>query len=252
MRFHSTMVYLALQEIFGSTEIFHGRTREIEILKGIYRDVCQRPSSSGNRTHKTDPLSLQQTSNHSSNHENPENPAVTIADDGTETIESFEPDTRYYSQSHLSPSDRSQSHYSQSQRSHTQFSQSHQSHSRETIGESIRSEREKRKMVAFISGISGSGKSALVKQFVEDLRKESQNQNDDETTTSSTPGAPLFLTGKFNELAGSDPYSAFVEAFSEINTLLLGNDERPPNKEYQNDLFRIQRNVKKNLAREDV
>ena len=243
------MVYLALQEIFGSTEIFHGRDRELEILKGIYREICRTDTSPRNQTKKTDQLSLQQSSNHSSNHENQ---ATTIAeDDGSQSIFSFEPETRYPSQTHLSQPSHARSyasHYSQP----SNHSQTHQTNSvTKTIGESIRSEKETRKTVAFISGISGSGKSALVKQFVEDLRKESQIQSDDETITAAI-GAPLFLTGKFNELAGSDPYSAFVEAFSEINTLLLGKDDHPPNKEYESDLVRIRRDVKRKLGREDV
>lgn len=233
MSFHSTMVYLALEEIFGSTEIFHGRTHELDILKGIYREVCQRGAPSRNITQKTDALSSHHSSvrEEPSIHEEPslnEEPSETILDDVTQTTSSFSPDSGHRSSHH---------------------STSH-SASR-TISESIRSEREHRRMMAFISGISGTGKSALVRQFVEDLRKESQKQSNDETSTSTTK-APLFLTGKFNELAGSHPFSAFVEAFTEINTLLLGNDERPPNKEYENDLVRIQRDIRSRLAQEDV
>lgn len=222
------MVYLALQEIFGSTEIFHGRTRELDILKGIYREVCRRGTPSKNATLKTDAFSSQQSSILDEPSLN-EEPSETILDDLTHTTSSFSPDGEHRSLSH----------------------NSHSHSASRTISESIRSERQHRRMMAFISGISGTGKSALVRQFVEDLRKESQKQNDDDTKTPTTK-APLFLTGKFNELAGSDPYSAFVEAFTEINTLLLGNDERPPKKEYENDLFRIQKDVKSRLGQEDV
>lgn len=222
------MVYLALQEIFGSTEIFHGRTRELDVLKGIYREVCRRGTPSKNATLKTDAFSSQQSSILDEPSLN-EEPSETILDDLTHTTSSFSPDGEHRSLSH----------------------NSHSHSASRTISESIRSERQHRRMMAFISGISGTGKSALVRQFVEDLRKESQKQNDDDTKTPTTK-APLFLTGKFNELAGSDPYSAFVEAFTEINTLLLGNDERPPKKEYENDLFRIQKDVKSRLGQEDV
>lgn len=210
------MVYLALQEIFGSTEIFHGRTRELNILEGIYSEICERDSAntttfSRNHTHKTEESSHAEL-------------APSIVDDITQTTSSFSPDSGHQSLSH--------------------------SASRDICGESIRSFNHHWRTVAFISGISGSGKSSLVRQFVEDLRNESRVKTDGETSKATK--APLFLTGKFNDLAGADPYSAFVEAYTELTELLLGNDEGPQTEEYADDLVRIQKSIKARLGPEDV
>mmetsp|Transcript_18015 Transcript_18015/g.41529 ORF Transcript_18015/g.41529 Transcript_18015/m.41529 type:complete len:1229 (+) Transcript_18015:252-3938(+) len=205
------MVYLALQEIFGSTEIFHGRTRELDVLKGVYNEIYERDMAETpfgrDQTQKTEALSLQE---------------LTALDDITQTTSSFSPESE------------------------------HQSHSaaRTISGASAVSARDHRRTVAFLSGISGSGKSSLVRRFVEDLQKESQIKTDDETTT--TTRAPLFLAGKFNEMTGADPYSAFVEAFSELTSLLIGNDEGPQTDEYKEDLVRIQRDIEARMGPEDV
>ena len=223
------MVYLALQEIFGSTEIFHGRTRELDVLKGIYGEICRGDAVAAetttpfgrNQTQKTEESSLSV----------PEVPAPD--DTTTQTTSSCSPGSGRRSRSACG---------------------------RTVCGESVRSARDHhhhhhRRTVAFISGVSGSGKSSLVRRFVEDLRKESQKiQTDDETTAATMMiRAPLFLTGKFNDTAGADPYSAFVEAFSELTTLLLGNDECPQTNEYYvDDLVRIRRDIEARLGPEEL
>jgi predicted ATPase len=53
--------------------------------------------------------------------------------------------------------------------------------------------------IVMVSGYSGSGKSALVHKFKANRKRQ-------------TPF--LFVSGKYDELKGADPYSAIVEAFS--------------------------------------
>ena len=64
-----------------------------------------------------------------------------------------------------------------------------------------------------IKGKSGTGKSTLVKQFVVDLNKKS--------LVMGGPTKPYFLSGKYDELSGGDPFSAIVEAFSGFAQSLL-------------------------------
>jgi len=68
--------------------------------------------------------------------------------------------------------------------------------------------------VAFIKGLSGTGKSTLVKQFTEELIEQS--------APPGSPCAPFFIHGKYDELSGGDPFSAIVEAFSGFAKFLLG------------------------------
>ena len=68
---------------------------------------------------------------------------------------------------------------------------------------------------------------------------------------------PLFLSGKFDELAGANPYSALVEAFTGLTSLLLEgrieeDSQHSDRNEYARDLIRIQRDVKVGLRPEDV
>ena len=70
--------------------------------------------------------------------------------------------------------------------------------------------------VAIVGGSSGTGKSTLVKQFVDELREKSR-----------LPGAscvPFFIDGKYDELAGADPFSGIVEAFNGFAKGLMEGD----------------------------
>jgi len=60
--------------------------------------------------------------------------------------------------------------------------------------------------VAIIGGSSGTGKSTLIKQFQNELRKKSQ--------LPEGHCMPFFIEGKFDKLVGADPFSAIVEAFT--------------------------------------
>lgn len=72
--------------------------------------------------------------------------------------------------------------------------------------------------IVMIRGLAGTGKSTLVKQFMEDIERRSR-----------FPGGPIkpfFLYGKFDDLSADDPFSAIVDAFSDFaNMLLEGGDE---------------------------
>mmetsp|Transcript_20688 Transcript_20688/g.58926 ORF Transcript_20688/g.58926 Transcript_20688/m.58926 type:complete len:1674 (-) Transcript_20688:99-5120(-) len=73
-----------------------------------------------------------------------------------------------------------------------------------------------------IRGVSGCGKSSLVDQLQKRLNQLSKPPPTTTTTATTTiaaadkgaPPQPYFLKGKFDELAGSDPLSAFSQAFS--------------------------------------
>jgi predicted ATPase len=69
-----------------------------------------------------------------------------------------------------------------------------------------------------IRGLSGTGKSTLAKQFMEDLEQKSQQDGG--------PTKPFFLSGKYDELSRADPFSAIVEAFSGFaSSLVKGEHE---------------------------
>jgi len=178
-----------MAKTFGSTKVkFHGRTRELAVLKEIYNEVRMRGAPPSN----SNPDQTEEKSEHTQ-----------------ATTSSLSPDDRGGKPS--------------------------------SLPKIILPDKEPpavKRSVAFVAGISGSGKSALVTQFIEDL-KDQQRQNE-------TSRAPLFLSGKFEELAGADPFSAVVEAFAGLTSLLLDNGE------YTEDLARIQKDVKACLGQEDV
>jgi predicted ATPase len=87
--------------------------------------------------------------------------------------------------------------------------------------------------VAMIRGLSGTGKSTLVKKFVGDLDKQSK--------CTGGPKQPLFLAGKYEELSGADPFSAIVEAFSGLAATLLQDES-------VSDLERIQTAIQDSLG----
>ena len=60
--------------------------------------------------------------------------------------------------------------------------------------------------IVLLAGLSGTGKSALVSEFVRQLQ------------TSNSPH--LFLSGKYSELQSADPFSAIAEALSKVYTEL--------------------------------
>ncbi len=72
--------------------------------------------------------------------------------------------------------------------------------------------------VAIIKGLSGTGKSTLVKRFVEEL--------EEQRNSTGSVRVPLFLHGKYDELVGTDPFSGIVEAFDRFaNDLVSGKKE---------------------------
>jgi predicted ATPase len=70
--------------------------------------------------------------------------------------------------------------------------------------------------VAIVSGTSGTGKSTLVKHFVDRLRMQSAQPG--------RPCMPFFIEGKYEELAGADPFSGLVDAFNGFAQELMEGD----------------------------
>jgi len=89
-------------------------------------------------------------------------------------------------------------------------------------------------ILAIISGTSGTGKSTLIKQFHDDLRKKSQPPG--------SPRMPFFLKGKFDKLVGADPFSAIVQAFTSFAEHLKQTDTE--------ELERIRSCIQKRLGAE--
>eukprot|EP00980_Cylindrotheca_fusiformis_P027863 scaffold22560_cov135-Cylindrotheca_fusiformis.AAC.74 len=88
--------------------------------------------------------------------------------------------------------------------------------------------------VAMIRGLSGTGKSTLAKQFMDDLERISEEPGG--------PVKPFFLYGKFDDLSGTDPFSALIDAFNGFaNALVHGEKEEV-------DLIRD--SIKENLGME--
>jgi len=173
-----------MAKIFGSAKVqFHGREKELKVLREIYDEVCGRdhPKQAAKQSQRE------------------ETPQDANANGGNDNVPDGEPNDKEASREKL------------------------------------------RRSVAFVSGISGTGKSALIREFVQNL-----------STTTGVP-EPLFLTGKFDELAGADPFSAIVEAFGGLATMLLDDEEMLENTtDYTEDLIRIQRDVKRYLGKEDI
>lgn len=87
--------------------------------------------------------------------------------------------------------------------------------------------------VVIIKGASGTGKSSLVKKFVDDITMSALNRG---------AKAPFFVSGKYDELSGADPFSAIVDAFSVFSTELLEGDEK--------ELKRIRGRLRESLGSE--
>ena len=66
-----------------------------------------------------------------------------------------------------------------------------------------------KKTTLFLSGYSGSGKSALI----ESLHKPVSNRNGH------------FIRGKFDQISSDTPYSTFVQAFNELIQMILSSDD---------------------------
>jgi predicted ATPase len=91
----------------------------------------------------------------------------------------------------------------------------------ETSTAATSSSRDEQIPVALIAGYSGTGKSALVNTFAEQLEEKSH-----------APGGKLgdvkpffFLSGKYDELQNADPFSAIVQALSGFSSVLLEGDK---------------------------
>ena len=96
--------------------------------------------------------------------------------------------------------------------------------------------------VAIIQGLSGTGKSTLVKQFIEDLHNKS--------LVTGGPTKPYFLSGKYDELSGGDdPFSAIVEAFTGFTQSLLLDLENQGD-DTKMEIDRIRHAIQKALGEE--
>lgn len=88
--------------------------------------------------------------------------------------------------------------------------------------------------VAMIRGLSGTGKSTLAKQFMADLERKSEDP--------SEPVKPFFLYGKYDDLSGTDPFSALIDAFNGFANALAHGEK------VECDLIRD--NIRENLGME--
>ena len=101
--------------------------------------------------------------------------------------------------------------------------------------------------IAIVKGSSGTGKSRLVKQFLDDLdhtrkgRKKGGGSGGGHVGVKTTK--PYILCGKYDELSGGDPFSAIVEAYNMFTQTLL-QEEDP------NELQRIQTLINDTLGEE--
>ncbi len=242
--FH-TVAESSVAQVFGSNKIkFHGRRKELDTLHGIYSDVCGR--------HKERDSEVQRNASNGN------------------------------SNTHSNKGSLSDSHLQQE----IQIPDHHSVASTTSVSTGTPSVMRK---VALLSGISGCGKSAVVRQFIKELRsKPDASIDDEEEKTSDTEivdgkpknpsnhtrgrlsskyssinreiRQPLFLAGKFDELAGTDPFSAMVEAFGGLAPLLLegriaryeDDNTDSGNNEFEEDLARIRNDVKASLRPEDV
>jgi predicted ATPase len=88
--------------------------------------------------------------------------------------------------------------------------------------------------VAMIRGLSGTGKSTLAKHFMDELERKSEEP--------WGPIKPFLLYGKYDDLSGTVPFSALIDAFNGFANMLAngGKAERE----------RVRDNIKKNLGAE--
>ncbi|CAJ1956049.1 unnamed protein product [Cylindrotheca closterium] len=73
--------------------------------------------------------------------------------------------------------------------------------------------------IALITGAAGTGKSTVAKQFMDQLEQRSS-----EEAAADGPVKPFFLHGKFDDIS-VDPFSAIIEAFNGLGSLLTTPEE---------------------------
>jgi len=196
---YHTIVPSSVKKVFGTAKVkFYGRGKELELLHEVYREVCGKERIGNN-------AELKRRDSTTSNASTIANQAQKMKESRRNSATSTACSSVCDSQS--TPSDR--------HRTLEQFTRN----------------------TALVSGVSGSGKSALVMQFIDDLRNRKDGMNE-----------PLFLAGKFDEMTGTDPFSAIVEAFSVLTSILVEGE----NIIFAEDLVRIRKDVQENLDQEDV
>ena len=196
---YHTIVPSSVKKVFGTAKVkFYGRGKELESLHEVYREVCGKERIGNN-------AELKRRDSTTSNASTIANQAQKMKESRRNSATSTACSSVCDSQS--TPSDR--------HRTLEQFTRN----------------------TALVSGVSGSGKSALVMQFIDDLRNRKDGMNE-----------PLFLAGKFDEMTGTDPFSAIVEAFSVLTSILIDGE----NSIFAEDLVRIRKDVQENLDQEDV
>lgn len=217
---YHTIADSSVAQIFGLAKVkFHGRKPELELLREIYGEVCQRGSSS-----------------------NTSNTNTFIAANNNESDAQPPASGTHNTSNGIEPLQQQKSRDGHSSSNHNNHNNSSHTGKEPAMARSV----------ALVSGTSGTGKSALVKQFIEDLQQnENPSENGNEKSNTELP-EPLFLSGKYNELSGSDPFSAIVEAFTRMSSLLVDKGSNPNEHRYAEDLVRIQRDVRASLLKEDV
>ena len=75
--------------------------------------------------------------------------------------------------------------------------------------------------IVLISGYSGSGKTALVEQFADQIETMARQDS-----TKSLINPCYFLSGKYDDVNGADPFSAIVAAFTDFVTNLRQGDNQ--------------------------
>jgi predicted ATPase len=109
--------------------------------------------------------------------------------------------------------------------------------------------------VAMIQGMSGTGKSTLVKKFLQEVVGGVAQRGATTTTTTAAAAAevspkPYIFSGKCDELSGGDPFSAIVEAVSGFATMLLLQQDN--DNDDDDELKRIQKAVHASLGTSEL
>jgi predicted ATPase len=91
--------------------------------------------------------------------------------------------------------------------------------------------------VIFLPGYAGTGKSSLVRQFIRQLEQQQQKPlSRANATTSGLPsvgttisgsGVPRFISGKYDELFSSEPYSAIADGITKFFSSVINHDYQP-------------------------